>query len=65
VTAKDGAVVLMTVNGDPFVVVGEHGRGRSLAYAGDVGPHWGPRELVTSEAYRQFWAQAIGWLCRR
>jgi uncharacterized membrane protein len=65
VSAKDGSTVLMTVNGDPFVVVGEHGRGRTLAYTGDVGPHWGPRELVTSEAYMQFWAQAIEWLSTR
>jgi uncharacterized membrane protein len=65
VTAKLGSSLLMTVNGDPFVVAGEHGAGRSLAYAGDVGPHWGPRELVTSEAYMQFWDQAIAWLCAR
>jgi uncharacterized membrane protein len=63
--AKAGASVLMTVNGDPFVVAGEYGRGRSLAYAGDIGPHWGPRELVTSDAYTQFWARAVGWLCTR
>jgi uncharacterized membrane protein len=61
--AKGSGSVLMTVNGDPFAVAGTHGKGRTLAYAGDVGPHWAPRELVESDAYRQFWAQAAAWLC--
>jgi uncharacterized membrane protein len=60
--SRPGATVLATVGEDPFVVVGQHGAGRTLAYATDCGPHWAPLEFVTDASYSRFWAQAIGWL---
>ncbi|MDO8208844.1 glutamine amidotransferase [Conexibacter sp. CPCC 206217] len=60
--ARDGATVLATVGEDPFLVVGTHGSGRTLAYATDCGPHWAPQAFVTDASYDRFWAQAIGWL---
>ena len=63
--AAEDATVLATAGEDPFVAVAEPGRGRSLVWTGDVGPHWAPTEMVDSEVYRRFWAQAVSWLCRR
>jgi uncharacterized membrane protein len=62
VVAKPDAEVLATVGDDPFVVVGQHGAGRSLAFVTDIGPHWAPVEFVASAAYRSFWPAAINWL---
>ncbi|HZS92126.1 MAG TPA: glutamine amidotransferase [Chloroflexota bacterium] len=59
---KDSATVLVTCNGDPFVAVGEYGRGRTLAFAGDCGPHWAPVSFVEWDGYDVFWAQAMAWL---
>lgn len=60
--ARAGAKVLATIGADPFVVVGEHGAGRTLAYATDCGPHWAPEAFVTDPSYGRFWAQALDWL---
>jgi len=64
VIAKPQAEVLATVGDDPFVVVGQHGAGRSLAFVTDIGPHWAPTDFVASSAYRSFWPAAINWLSK-
>jgi uncharacterized membrane protein len=61
-TAKPDADVLATVGADPFVVSWQFGRGRALAFATDIGPHWAPADFVASQAYRAFWPNAIEWL---
>lgn len=65
ITAGGGCEVLVTIGDDPFVTVAEHGKGRALAWTSDVGPHWAPEELVTSDVYREFWPKAVRWLCRK
>jgi uncharacterized membrane protein len=54
--------VLATVNGDPLLVVGEFGDGRSLAYTSDIGPHWAPPEFLAWDGYSRLWDQAVRWL---
>jgi uncharacterized membrane protein len=54
--------VLATVNGDPLLVVGEFGNGRSLAYTSDIGPHWAPPEFLAWDGYARLWDQAVRWL---
>ena len=59
---KNGSEVLATIgDGDPFIIVGESGKGRSMAFASDMCPHWGT-EFVKWDFYGQFWYQAIQWL---
>ncbi|MGI6877236.1 glutamine amidotransferase [Microbacterium sp. gxy059] len=59
---KEGARRLVDVGEHPLLVVGETGRGRSAAFASDMGPHWMPAEAVAWEGYGPLWARLIGWL---
>jgi len=60
---KSDADVLSTIGqqDDPFIVVGEYGKGRSLAFTSDLAPHWGT-DFVKWEYYARFWYQAISWV---
>jgi uncharacterized membrane protein len=64
VNAKPGAKVLATINDDPFIVVWEYGKGRSMAFTTDCSPHWGV-EFVRWEHYGAFWRNAIRWLANK
>ncbi len=59
---KDDALVLATVGGNPLLAVREVGRGRTLAWASDIGPHWCPDEFVAWPGYRRLFSQAVEWL---
>jgi uncharacterized membrane protein len=59
---KAGTSVLAEVNGDPLLVAGTFGGGRTLACATDVGPHWVPPGFLEWEGYRQLWDKGIRWL---
>lgn len=60
--AKPGSTVVAKVGEHPLLVVGAHGRGRSLAWASDIGPHWCPSGFVRWKGYSQLWQQAVKWL---
>lgn len=66
VTPREGASVLMTAGPDagnlPLLVAGNHGKGRTLAWMSDIGPHWLPREFTEWPGYATFWRQAFNWL---
>lgn len=62
---KDGAEVLATIDGSPLLVVGAYGKGRALAFASDIAPHWAPPEFVKWEGFGQLWGRAIEWLSAR
>jgi uncharacterized membrane protein len=67
VAVKPGSTALATVSADygdkPLLVAGKFGRGRSLAWTSDIGPHWLPPEFVAWKGYRQLWLGALSWLC--
>lgn len=60
--AKAGSDVLLSVGNDPFLVVGQHGKGRVGAFASDCSPHWGSPEFMAWRHYATFWSQLAGWL---
>jgi uncharacterized membrane protein len=66
VKAKRGADVIATASKDyrslPLLVAGKAGKGRTLAWTSDIGPHWLPPEFAAWEGYGRLWKQAIGWL---
>jgi len=64
-TAKPGVSVLLAVEGDPFLVVGQRGSGRSAAFASDCSPHWGSPDFMAWDGYAAFWDQLLGWLAGR
>jgi len=63
---KKGAQVLACIKetSDPLVVVWTFGKGRSMAFASDIAPHWGAG-FQEWKYYEQFWEQALGWLASR
>jgi uncharacterized membrane protein len=66
VGVKDAAgvrVIAESDRGDPLLVVGEYGRGRVVAMAGDSTWRWWMQDHA--EEHRRFWRQAILWLVGR
>jgi uncharacterized membrane protein len=60
--AKEDATVVMSVENDPFLILGTAGAGRTAAFASDCSPHWGSPEFLAWPGYARFWSQLIGWL---
>ena len=63
--AKAEGNLILQVDGDPFLVTGTYGKGRTLAFASDCSPHWGPPEFTSWDHYPRFWHQAVQWLAGR
>jgi uncharacterized membrane protein len=65
VVAKPDADVLATVSTDygslPLLVSGRYGRGRSVAWTSDVGPHWLPPDFIAWHGYRRLFGQMLAW----
>lgn len=57
--ATDDASVWATVNGDPFLVVDDAGRGSTFAYATDCAPHWAPEAFLDWEHLSPLWARIL------
>lgn len=64
VEAKPGYPVLAEYDGDPMMVVGEYGKGRTLSYMPGATPHWGG-DFYQWEYYPKFWTQVVDWFSRR
>ncbi len=66
VVLKDDATLLARApqaqGAHPLLAVGAHGRGRSLAWMSDLGPHWAPEPFVQWPGYGRLWRQALDWL---
>ncbi|MDJ0390720.1 glutamine amidotransferase [Roseomonas sp. E05] len=69
VVAKPGAEVLARLpaseGGHPLLVTGTHGKGRTLAWTSDIGPHWLPQPFVDWDGYATLWRNVLGWLAGR
>lgn len=66
VVLKEGAEVLATLpddeGGHPLLVTGSYGKGRSIAWTSDIGPHWVPGEFIAWPGYDQLWKNCLSWL---
>jgi uncharacterized membrane protein len=58
---KPGAAVVATAGEDALIVAGTFGKGRSVAFASDCGPHWAPPPFVEWRGYAPLWRQIAGW----
>lgn len=65
VIAKEEASVLAEIDGDPFIATLEPGKGRTLVWTSDIGPHWCPMSFVEWEGYAKVWQQSMRWLANR
>ena len=65
VVAKPEAQILLTASADygnlPLLALGEYGKGRSLAWMSDIGPHWLPPQFSDWPGYQALWLQALAW----
>ncbi|WP_103663148.1 glutamine amidotransferase [Microbacterium sp. CJ77] len=60
---RNGADELATIDGDPLVVVGRYGRGRSAVFTSDCSPHWAPPAFCEEwPGYAQLFNGLIEWL---
>ena len=62
--AKEGAETLVAADKHPALVVGNHGKGRVLAFATDIGPHWAPPAFLGWPGFQAMWGNAMRWLAR-
>ncbi len=62
---KDEAQLLAEVLGDPFIAVGEYGKGRSAAFTTDCAPHWAPPEFCDWESYDLLFQNIVNWLIKK
>jgi len=46
---------------DAFITIGRAGKGKSMAFASDLAPHWGV-DFIKWRDYGKFWYNAINWL---
>ncbi|MGQ0484395.1 MAG: glutamine amidotransferase [Hyphomicrobiales bacterium] len=51
--------------GHPLLVTGTHGKGRSLAWMSDIGPHWLPAGFSEWPGYAKLWKNVLGWVTGR
>jgi uncharacterized membrane protein len=61
-TARPNATILASAEGKPLLVTREYGKGRTLAWASDIGPHWCPEPFATWPGYSRLWNNAVRWL---
>ncbi len=61
---KPDAQLLASIGGTdhPLLAVRAVGRGRTLIWASDIGPHWCPEPFLHWDGYARIWRQAIQWL---
>jgi uncharacterized membrane protein len=59
---RPGATIVARCGDDVFLAVGEYGKGRTLAFASDCGPHWGPPQFVEWKHYPALWRNFVQWL---
>lgn len=60
--AKAEAEVLATVCGDPFIALGNYGKGRSAVFTTDCAPHWAPPEFCEWKDYNTLFGNLAKWL---
>ncbi|MGJ7036839.1 putative membrane protein [Shinella sp. BE166] len=51
--------------GHPLLVTGTYGKGRTVAWTSDIGPHWLPNTFVEWPGYAKLWKNMLGWAARQ
>ena len=64
-TIKAEAELVLSTGEHPLLAVRSVGKGRTLAWTSDIGPHWCPVPFLEWEGYGRIWRQAIHWLANR
>jgi uncharacterized membrane protein len=48
--------------GHPLLVIGRYGKGRTMAWMSDIGPHWVPDAFTKWEGFSKLWINSLSWL---
>ena len=48
--------------GHPLLVLGRYGKGRTVAWTSDIGPHWLSPAFAAWEGYPVLWKNILGWI---
>jgi len=62
---KSEAHLIAKVGEHPLLSVMNVGKGRSLSWASDIGPHWCPVEFAEWPGYAQLWVNVVLWLAQK
>lgn len=66
VKQQPGVEVLATLpeteGGHPLLVAGGYGKGRTVAWTSDIGPHWVPNEFIAWPGYATLWKNTLRWV---
>lgn len=57
--------IVETAMGDPLIAAWDFGKGRSMVWTTDVGPHWCPTRFAEWDGYGKLWRNAIHWLANK
>ena len=57
----EATTVARSAGGDPLLVAGNAGDGRTVAFASDLAPHWAPPEFVGWTHYQRLWESILNW----
>ena len=61
---KENATLIVKTGNHPLLAVINYGKGRTLAWASDIGPHWCPESFTIWKGYALLWMQAFHWLAQ-
>jgi uncharacterized membrane protein len=59
---KPEAELVLHAGTHPLLAAAARGRGRTLAWASDIGPHWCPEGFVSWPGYARLWKNVMHWL---
>lgn len=62
VIPKGDCEIPLEINGDPLIVIGRYGKGRTCAFTTDCAPHWAPVNFCTWPGYTKLWGNLINYL---
>ena len=65
VKAREDATVVATVGDDVLVATREVGKGRSLVWTSDIGPHWCPEDFLAWDGFAPLVGSMLRWLAAR
>ena len=46
----------------PLLIIGDYGKGKTMAWTSDIGPHWVSNEFLNWEGYEILWTEIFDWL---
>ena len=50
------------IRGDPLIATAQIGKGRSLVWTSDIGPHWCPEPFVQWKGFAPLMSNMIDWV---